>query len=279
MKASRLKRFLVGRGSAAQRAFLAAARLLQLRFPSTLRVDGHLVGARTTDRFLALLLHKLGAADTPEKRVLAERVRPGMRCVDVGANIGVYTLLLARLAGPSGRVWAFEPEPENFALLERNVAQNGYGNVECVRKAVSDRSGAAELGFCEEHRGDHRLFDPDPSHRRVPIETVTLDAFFEPGARIDVLKMDIEGAEVAALEGMRRVIRDNPGIVVIAEYCPDLIESSGFSCESFPVYWRGLGFDALNIDDGMRPAPLEDARAFADMGRACGYANLLLTRP
>jgi precorrin-6B methylase 2 len=68
-------------------------------------------------------------------------VQPGDRVVDVGAHVGYFTLLAARLCGPNGRVFAFEPHPDNFRLLERNIRENGAENVTAVRKAVADRAG------------------------------------------------------------------------------------------------------------------------------------------
>jgi FkbM family methyltransferase len=273
---SRLKRLLVGRGSPTQAAFLALARLGQVRFESCLAVDGHRLHARTSDRALALLLHRLGLADTAEKRWLSENARPGMTCLDIGANIGIYTLYLARLAGPAGRVVAFEPEPENFDLLEKNVIANGYGNVECVRKAVSDRAGTADLGFCEENRGDHRLGGQGRS--TVAVETLRLDDYFPPASRVDVIKMDIQGSELGAMEGMRRLLRDNPGVQIVAEFCPSLIEAAGGSAEAFPAFWRAEGFKAFLLSEGLRPVSLEDASSFMDMGRNQGYLNVLLRR-
>ncbi|MBI4677563.1 MAG: FkbM family methyltransferase [Elusimicrobia bacterium] len=279
MNLSRLKRLLVGRGSPAQRVFLAVARLAQLRFESTLRVDGHNLAARTSDRALALILHKVGLVDLAEKRLLSREVKPGMTCLDIGANIGVYTLYLARLVGRSGRVVAFEPEPENFEMLERNVARNGYAQVECVRKAVSDRTGAADLGFCEENRGDHRLFSRGQGRRAVPVETTRLDDFFPPGAKVDLIKMDVQGSEVAAMEGMRRVLQDNPRVMVLAEHCPALTEAAGFSAASLAEFWRDLGFEAFLVGEGLRQSPLDDPLSFAEMGRREGYLNVLFRRP
>ncbi|MBI5623647.1 MAG: FkbM family methyltransferase [Elusimicrobia bacterium] len=276
MNLSRLKRLLVGRGSPAQAAFLALARLGQARFESTLSVDGHRITAGTSDRALALLLHRLGLVDTAEKRYLAETVRPGMTCLDIGANIGIYTLYLARLAGPSGRVIAFEPEPENFALLRKNIIANRYGNVECVPKAVSDRAGSASLGFCEENRGDHRL--GAAGRRAVPVETVRVDDYFPPASRVDVIKMDIQGSELAAMEGMRRALADNPGVRIVAEFCPALLETSGSAAEAFARFWHDQGFSAFLIGEGRRPVSLADAAAFTDLGRRQGYLNVLLSR-
>ena len=92
---------------------------------------------------------------------LKAHVGPGQTAIDLGANIGYFTLLLAQLVGQDGQVVAFEPDPENFQLLERNVRANGYTNVAVRREAVADYSGRAPLFLSDVNPGDHGLADAD----------------------------------------------------------------------------------------------------------------------
>ncbi len=89
-------------------------------------------------------------------------IKPGQTVIDVGANIGYYnTLQFAKLVGPTvSRVYAFEPDPDNFALLRKNVAQNGYANVVCIQKAVSDQTSKLKLFRNSQNHGDHRIYPP-----------------------------------------------------------------------------------------------------------------------
>src|SRR5262249_36182110 len=152
-----------------------------------------------------------GVYEPFETGLLQNQLRPGDVVVDVGANIGYYTLLFARCVGPRGRVFAFEPDQTNFDLLRRNVERNGYTNVTLVRKAVAAQSGKLRLYLCEDNKGDHRTYDSHDGRPSLEIDAVSLDDYFagERGS-IALIKMDIQGAEEGALRGMRRLLADNP---------------------------------------------------------------------
>lgn len=125
-------------------------------------------------------------------------VRPGDTVVDVGAHFGIYSLLAARLVGPTGRVLAFEPDPASRAQLERNVAGAHAATVEVRPEAVADRAGRARLVRAH-GAGDASL---DAGDDGIEVETVTLaDACAARGASPDVLKVDVEGGEAAVLAG------------------------------------------------------------------------------
>jgi FkbM family methyltransferase len=154
----------------------------------------------------------------PEIDFIREHVKPGMTVVDLGANIGLYTLQFASLVGPSGRVFAFEPGPLSFGLLKTNLALNGYRNVTVENAAVSDFSGETELHICSTGESDNRIagFETYESER-VPVRCFALDDYFKPGTRVDFIKIDIQGAEAKALQGMRRMLIDNPLIQLFVE--------------------------------------------------------------
>jgi FkbM family methyltransferase len=130
-------------------------------------------------------------------------VPPGGVIVDVGANIGQYTLIAAQLAGPSGRVFSFEPDPVNAAALQRSIARNGFGDrIELLPIAVAGRSG--EAGFeVQPDRTRSRLCANGRGVRpeATLVRTVALDDFVEERelARLDLLKIDVEGADLDVL--------------------------------------------------------------------------------
>jgi FkbM family methyltransferase len=142
-----------------------------------------------------------------------------MTVVDVGANIGWYTLLCARLVGPSGHVYAFEAAPSTEELLRKNVSANGYRNVTSINRAVSDKEGR-ELFFIDDYSsGGSSLLMKDHGKNSIEVETVSLDEFFrEKGwPQVDLVKIDIEGVEKLALEGMRELSERNPQLKLIVE--------------------------------------------------------------
>jgi FkbM family methyltransferase len=191
-----------------------------------------------------------GRWEETETRLFSSLVKEGMTVVDIGANVGYYTLLAARLAGPQGKVYAFEPNPQNFALLSRNVEANGYRNVVLVPKAVSDQSGTAALRIDRASSGGHSLSAFRGGADTVQVGTVSLDDYFA-GDRtvIDVLKMDAEGAEMAIFSGMQQVLARNPDITLLTEFFPRAIRGFGCSPEEYIKQLAGDGFRIYPIDE------------------------------
>jgi FkbM family methyltransferase len=187
---------------------------------------------------------------TPQETGAFRReVHEGATVIDIGANIGYFTLLFARLVGPTGRVFAFEPEPTNFDLLRMNVELNGYSNVTLIPKAVSDISGTGRL-YLAKHKGDGRIFDSHDGRESIPIDTVRLDDFFHGYQRsIDLIKVDIQGAEPAALRGMTKLIERHPQVRIILEFWPIGLKLFGEDPEGFLRSLEDLGFSFWNLDE------------------------------
>ena len=137
-------------------------------------------------------------------------VKEGDTVLDLGANLGYFTLLASRLVGKRGRVYSFEPEPRNYNLLLKNIELNGYSNIIAMRKAISDTSGTVRLFLDKEDSGAHTIRNTHDNKEFIEVESVALDDFFSNQQQpIDVIKMDIEGAEVAAFSSMERIIHYN----------------------------------------------------------------------
>ena len=164
------------------------------------------------------------------KKVLKE----GDVVVDLGANIGYFTLLAARLVGKKGKVYAFEPESINYSLLLKNIELNGYDNVVAVQKAVSDVNGKARFFLDKNDTGAHTLYQPSDRGDYIEVKSVTMDEFFKDKKYpINVIKMDVEGAEMAAFSGMGRIIRENKNLKMFVEFYFPGIRNSGNSPEEF----------------------------------------------
>jgi FkbM family methyltransferase len=180
---------------------------------------------------------------------LMAELRPGDTVVDVGAFVGLYSVAVARRLGPGGRVVAFEPDPDSFALLAQHVRLNGVeGRVELVRAAVGERSGEVPFlggGLSE----SHVLGGSAPAAGRVPC--VTLDEVLE-GRRVDVLKVDVEGYEAQVLSGAHRILADparRPRALFI-ELHPYAWPAFGTTADELLGSLRRLGYEPTSVGGG-----------------------------
>jgi FkbM family methyltransferase len=209
-----------------------------------------------------------GNYEVAETRFCEQVVRPGATAFDVGAHIGLYTLLLARLVGPEGRVHAFEPEPRNHGRLLANLALNGADNVSARQAAVYARTSGVELnvfgaGFGAWHSlGRPRLPDPFAPGRTVePVETIEVEAVAlddycaEAGVeRIDFLKVDVEGAERDVLEGARGLLAAGGVGVILFEASLPQTEALGHGPAEVFELLAGHGYRSFALDEAGRPA-------------------------
>ena len=213
-------------------------------------LGGRLAGARINLGGSALG-YLAGTAEADMQRTLEQLVEPGQVVYDVGANIGFFTILCARLVGPQGKVYAFEPMPANAATLRHNLAINGLQNVTVVEQALSSSSGRAELfisPWSAFHslnvegavKRDNRGRDAAPP---IEVETVTLDEFVreQGGETPDLVKLDVEGAELLALEGMRDTLRSA---------APLLLCELHWTQAPFMEFLDSVGYRARVIDAG-----------------------------
>ena len=154
---------LSGRGLGRFRSLAAAHNFIRSQLKTNfVEIDGHKLFLDPLD---SLSLSIDGAYGKLETDLIKESVQQGDVVLDLGANIGYYTLIFARLVGPQGRVFAFEPDPENFRLLERNVKENHYTNVVAINKAVSNKTERLKLYLSDDNKADHRIYDSHDSRR------------------------------------------------------------------------------------------------------------------
>lgn len=178
--------------------------------------------------------------------------------LDIGANIGFNTLRFARAVGEAGRVFAFEPEASNLALLRKNVLANGYQNVAVIPKAVADIKGTARLFVSEVNRGDHQLYSTSESRVAQDVEITTVDDEFRNLERIHAVKMDIQGSESRAFLGMRGLLERSRCVYMVTEFWPLGLLNAGSSAEHFFGQLQSAGFSLYEIDQRRRQLPAAD---------------------
>lgn len=218
-----------------------------------------------------------------ETRWFVDSVRPGDTVVDIGANIGYYTVIAGKLVGDAGRVYAFEPDPVAFELLLRNVALNGLHNVVAEQKAVSNENGAIRLYLSDENKGDHRIFETKGEEREsIEVEAVRLDDYFaDYTGHIGFLKIDTQGAEGAIVEGMGGLLERHPEAVLAIEFFPSALTSFGYDAKQLLETFQTQGFGFYDLGT-WRPQPLRSVRPEELLVQHTvengGYTNLYTTR-
>jgi FkbM family methyltransferase len=188
----------------------------------------------------AMLARALWSYEVAKSDALAAAVRPGAVVLDIGGNKGDFSLLAAKVTGDSCQVLCFEPAPENAAWIERSLARNGYRCVEVIQVAVSDTDGDATLHLSE-MSGWHSLVASDGgSVGEIAVRTRRLDALLaERGiSRVDVVKIDVEGAEESVLAGAASLLSEEHPMTVLLDLHPPVVDPVKIANDL-----RGYGFE------------------------------------
>lgn len=188
-----------------------------------------------------------GTWDKGVTSILEKVLKPGMIVIDVGAHVGYFARQASKLVGPNGKVYAFEPNNDNFSRLEKN--SKSFKNITAIPLAVSDTEGEIEFFDSTIGSGRHSLVSSRGEHAPArKVKVVTLDSFIK-NEKVDLVKIDVEGAEISVLNGMDSIIKNNPKISIIIEYYPALFVAQGLSSSSLLEELSNRGFLLYPIDD------------------------------
>ena len=199
-----------------------------------------------------------------------------MVAVDVGANVGFHTLVMARCVGATGRVHALEPEPRNFKLLTRAVEEAGYRQVRLHRAAAARATGRELLYVAGDNRGDHRLTPAAEARAHMPVATVALDDLLAEEPRIDLIKIDVQGAEVDVLAGLTRILSRRPPPELLCEVSPDLLARAGAGADAFFAPLQRAGLSPHRLERDGTPLPISEEDAWR-LGASGGYETFCFT--
>ncbi|MBU0614426.1 FkbM family methyltransferase, partial [Patescibacteria group bacterium] len=169
--------------------------ILSHLIPDQVVINGITVALNANDPIVSGSL-AFGAYEQFESVLFLEKIHPGDVVFDIGANVGYYTALAAKACGSSGRVFAIEPDPENFSFLVKTVDLNGAKNVRKLQYGLADMEGEGSLFLCSTNRGDHRIYDADGGRDCISVPLTTMDSIIdrEKLSHVDVMKIDIQGA-------------------------------------------------------------------------------------
>jgi FkbM family methyltransferase len=197
----------------------------------------------------SLQLNFNGNFEPVETEIVKKEIKENDIVLDVGANIGYYSLIFAQLIGKSGKVYSFEPDPTNFEILKKNILVNKHENVILENKAVSNKEGNLKLYLSTENNGMHRIYPSKWCKESIDINSIKIDNYFNKNQKIDFIKLDIEGAEYDALLGMESIIQNNENIVIFIEFVPASLEEHGTNPEKVIDFFINHKFKIFKINN------------------------------
>lgn len=189
-----------------------------------------------------MLERALGRYELPKHRALQIFLTKGKTFIDVGANKGDFSLVASKLVGSKGRILAFEPAPDNCKWITKSIEKNGYRNIGLYEMALSDENGTAQLHIGDKS-GWHSLI-PGLPHRekgKIEVKMRTLDDFLQEinySNPVDVVKIDVEGADLHVLRGAKKTLLNNKSITLLLDVHPHF----GVNPDEVCNFLRELGF-------------------------------------
>lgn len=212
------------------------------------KIGNHVMKLRAKEGGLHGTLRRLKAGGEREPEllhILRREIEEGMVCMDLGANIGYVTLLMAERVGPRGRVYAIEPDPANVEVLKMNVVLNGYtGRVDVFQMAISNRNKKMNfyVGRSSNLGGMAETGNTRKGAKPVKVKAVTLTEFCRKRDVPQLIKMDIEGHEVEVLEGMYDLVKGRKFPCKIVMELHPIHYSAEHSLEYWMKCFLGCGF-------------------------------------
>ena len=178
--------------------------------------------------------------------LLELEITSGENVIDIGAKIGIYSLAFSKFIGPTGKVFSFEPTPDSFNILKKNMNENHLENMIIEQKAVTDKNEIQLLELFESN-GNNRI--NNDSKNSININCTSLDNYFSDShEKISFVKIDVEGLEPKVLSGMKNVLEKNPKIKILLEYNPKLMKFYGYVPEKILEDLTKQGFSLFDLE-------------------------------
>jgi FkbM family methyltransferase len=235
------------------------------------------------DLYISRDLLQSGIWEAFETRVFCRLCRQDDIVADIGANIGWYTSLAGRVIGDGGRVFAYEPDPTNFALLLANVENTPRkSQIQTCNIALADNDTPSTLFLCPSNLGDHRLFDDGTAREAIAVRVDTLDRIFGASTfRPTIVKSDTQGSEARILRGGSGMFDDGWRPIMILEFWPFGLTHAGDSPAKLYERLAELGYEMFELaEESPKLVPVSRERLMRRIEddiapRTQGYTNLL----
>jgi FkbM family methyltransferase len=264
-------RLLTGRLAGSARTRLRSALEARGMFDLSVSLDGMHITGTLQDRHLLAEVTK-GSLEALSLKLWRDHLRQGTNVLDIGAYLGIYSLFGARGVGPTGRVWAVEPNPTSRRVLTQNIAANHFENITVLPIAASDHRASGALNIVRGDRSAASLvLNVGELEGTVDVDIAPLDEILPDDVQVSMAKIDVEGAEPTVLRGMTRILAGIDLLLIESE--AECLREAGSSPEELRDLLRGFGFDVrvVNEEAGeVVPWQLDLVRE--------GYRNLLATR-
>jgi len=237
-------------------------------------VGDFIMGIPSDEWGLGMYLSLNGHFEKGSEVVFQSLLSSGMVVLDIGANLGIYTLY-ALQAGCE--VYSFEPTPSTFDILKKNVKVNGFENsnkLQLINKAVSDKNGTVDFYIKQGICGQNSLFKGTDTLDSIAVETIIADDYLKGLDKVDIIKIDVEGAEYYAMLGLKNIIARSPEIKILIEFSPENMRNTNLSPKILLDLIKEYGFKYYLIeeDKGTLTA-VDDITLYT-----CYSVNLLLTK-
>lgn len=233
-------------------------RMIHFRITGKTTVDGSTFYLHPNDNYLTQSIVRNGEYEPTETQLVRQILKEGDVFIDVGANIGWYTIHASKLVGSRGHIFAFEPEPTNLQLLRKNIEVNGLGNVTVDERGLSNAAGSFKLFLEKDNLGMHSLVMEHGGQRYINVNTIRFDDYWGDRGEIKLVKIDTEGAEGMILDGMSETLKKQKNLELIFEFAPYRLVKSGYDPDKLLSDLYKLGYKASLID--------EDSRTVIEMG-------------
>ncbi len=187
--------------------------------------------------------------DKTEIDLLHKIIKPGDSILDIGSNIGFYAKILSSFTGENGKVYCFEPDSTNFGYLKKNT--KGIKNIILFNKAVSDKADVLKVYKSKLLNVDHRTYPVNNYDTVEEIDSISIDDLLKNQTidKVNVIKIDIQGYELTAFNGMKNLLSSSQDLKIIAEYWPHGFKRAGTSAIEFYNFFDALGYHFYLIDD------------------------------